>query len=58
MQRYKQLTKGIHKQTSVIYIAKLSWIALKCFIFSSTIEVYKKMGANGLSISDIIIKQL
>jgi len=42
MQRYKQLTKGIHKQTSVIYIAKLSWIALKCFIFLLPLKCIKK----------------
>jgi hypothetical protein len=42
MQRYKQLAKGIHKQTSVIDIAKLSWIALNCYYFSSAIGVYKK----------------
>jgi hypothetical protein len=37
------LPKVYIKQTSVIDIAKLSWIALKCYYFSSSvIGVYKK----------------
>jgi hypothetical protein len=44
MQHYKHsLPKVYIKQTSVIDIAKLSWIALNCYYFSSSaIEVYKK----------------